>query len=51
MRVICTVDDAVQRRPPFLGEHGLAPLIVVESDDLLFDTSQSGMAVAHALGG
>lgn len=49
MRVICAVDDAVQRSSPFWGEHGLALLIEAESGHLLFDTGQSGTELLHNL--
>lgn len=45
MRVICVVDDAVQRSSPFWGEHGLTFLIETESGGQLLDTSQSGMVL------
>jgi len=49
MRVICVVDDAVQRSSPFWGEHGLAFLIETEGGRLLFDTGQSGTVLLHNL--
>jgi 7,8-dihydropterin-6-yl-methyl-4-(beta-D-ribofuranosyl)aminobenzene 5'-phosphate synthase len=49
MRVICVVDDAVQRSSPFWGEHGLAFLIETEDKRLLFDTGQSGTVLMHNL--
>ena len=49
MRVICVVDDAVQRSSPFWGEHGLAFLIETEDKRLLFDTGQSGTVLVHNL--
>ncbi len=49
MRVICVVDDAVQRSSPFWGEHGLAFLIETEGKRLLFDTGQSGTVLLHNL--
>ena len=49
MRVICVVDDAVQRSSPFWGEHGLAFLIETERERLLFDTGQSGTVLMHNL--
>jgi len=50
MRLICVVDDAVQRSSPFWGEHGLAFLIETEGRRLLFDTGQSGTILLHNLG-
>jgi 7,8-dihydropterin-6-yl-methyl-4-(beta-D-ribofuranosyl)aminobenzene 5'-phosphate synthase len=49
MRVICVVDDAVQRSSPYWGEHGLAFLIETEGGRLLFDTGQSGTILLHNL--
>jgi 7,8-dihydropterin-6-yl-methyl-4-(beta-D-ribofuranosyl)aminobenzene 5'-phosphate synthase len=49
MRVVCVVDDAVQRSSPFWGEHGLAFLIETEGKRLLFDTGQSGTVLMHNL--
>lgn len=49
MRVICVVDDTVQRSSPFWGEHGLAFLIETEGKRLLFDTGQSGTVLMHNL--
>jgi 7,8-dihydropterin-6-yl-methyl-4-(beta-D-ribofuranosyl)aminobenzene 5'-phosphate synthase len=49
MRVTCVVDDAVQRSSPFWGEHGLAFLIDLEGDCVLFDTGQSGTVLMHNL--
>jgi 7,8-dihydropterin-6-yl-methyl-4-(beta-D-ribofuranosyl)aminobenzene 5'-phosphate synthase len=49
MRVRCVVDDAVQRSSPFWGEHGLAFLIDLEGDCVLFDTGQSGTVLLHNL--
>jgi 7,8-dihydropterin-6-yl-methyl-4-(beta-D-ribofuranosyl)aminobenzene 5'-phosphate synthase len=50
MRVICVVDDAVQRSSPFWGEHGLALLIDTDGKRLLFDTGQSGTILLRNLG-
>jgi 7,8-dihydropterin-6-yl-methyl-4-(beta-D-ribofuranosyl)aminobenzene 5'-phosphate synthase len=50
MRVICVVDDAVQRSSPYWGEHGLAFLIEEEGRRVLFDTGQSGTVLLHNLG-
>ena len=49
MRLICVVDDAVQRSLPFWGEHGLAFLIETEGRRLLFDTGQSGTVLLRNL--
>jgi 7,8-dihydropterin-6-yl-methyl-4-(beta-D-ribofuranosyl)aminobenzene 5'-phosphate synthase len=49
MRVICVVDDAVQRSSPFWGEHGLAFLIETQGRRALFDTGQSGTVLLHNL--
>jgi 7,8-dihydropterin-6-yl-methyl-4-(beta-D-ribofuranosyl)aminobenzene 5'-phosphate synthase len=50
MRLICVVDDAVQRSSPYWGEHGLAFLIEAEGRRVLFDTGQSGTVLLHNLG-
>ena len=50
MRVICVVDDAVQRSSPYWGEHGLAFLIEEKDRRVLFDTGQSGTVLLHNLG-
>ena len=50
MRVICVIDDAVQRSSPYWGEHGLAFLIEAEGRCVLFDTGQSGTVLLHNLG-
>ena len=49
MKIICIVDNAVQRSSPFWGEHGLAFLIETDAGRLLFDTGQSGMVLLHNL--
>lgn len=49
MRVICVVDDAVQRSSPFWGEHGVAFLIETEDGRVLFDTGQSGTVLLRNL--
>lgn len=49
MRLICVVDDAVQRNSPYWGEHGLGFLIEGEGKRLLFDTGQSGTVLLHNL--
>ena len=50
MKLICVVDDAVQRNSPYWGEHGLAFLLEVRGKRLLFDTGQSGTVLLHNLG-
>jgi 7,8-dihydropterin-6-yl-methyl-4-(beta-D-ribofuranosyl)aminobenzene 5'-phosphate synthase len=49
MRLTCVVDDAVQYRSRFWGEHGLAFLIDREDRRVLFDTSQSWAVLQHNL--
>jgi 7,8-dihydropterin-6-yl-methyl-4-(beta-D-ribofuranosyl)aminobenzene 5'-phosphate synthase len=49
MRLICVVDDAVQRSSPFWGEHGQAFLIESGGKRVLFDTGQSGTVLLHNL--
>jgi len=49
MRMICVVDDAVQRSSQFWGEHGVAFLIETEAGRVLFDTGQSGTVLLHNL--
>ncbi len=49
MRVICVVDDVVQRSSPFWGEHGVAFLIETEGSRVLFDTGQSGTVLLRNL--
>jgi 7,8-dihydropterin-6-yl-methyl-4-(beta-D-ribofuranosyl)aminobenzene 5'-phosphate synthase len=49
MKVICAVDDAVQRSSSFWGEHGLAFLIETANGRLLFDSGQSGRVLLHNL--
>jgi 7,8-dihydropterin-6-yl-methyl-4-(beta-D-ribofuranosyl)aminobenzene 5'-phosphate synthase len=49
MRVMCVVDDAVQRSSPFWGEHGVAFLVEAAGRRLLFDTGQSGTVLLHNL--
>jgi len=49
MRVTCVVDDAVKRSSPYWGEHGLAFLIEIEGDRVLFDTGQSGTVLMRNL--
>ena len=50
MRVLCVIDDAIQRSSPYWGEHGLAFLIEAEGQRVLFDTGQSGTVLLHNLG-
>jgi 7,8-dihydropterin-6-yl-methyl-4-(beta-D-ribofuranosyl)aminobenzene 5'-phosphate synthase len=49
MRLICVVDDAVQRSSPFWGEHGQAFLIESGDRRVLYDTGQSGTVLLHNL--
>jgi 7,8-dihydropterin-6-yl-methyl-4-(beta-D-ribofuranosyl)aminobenzene 5'-phosphate synthase len=49
MRLICLVDNTVDRRSRFWGEHGLSCLIETEGSRLLFDTGQSGRVLLHNL--
>jgi len=49
MRMICAVDDAVQRSSPFWGEHGVAFLIETEDQRVVFDTGESGTVLLHNL--
>jgi 7,8-dihydropterin-6-yl-methyl-4-(beta-D-ribofuranosyl)aminobenzene 5'-phosphate synthase len=49
MKLICVVDDAVQRSSAFWGEHGIAFLVETEGRRLLFDTGQSGTVLLHNL--
>lgn len=49
MRVICVVDDAVERSSPYWGEHGVAFLVETEDGRVLFDTGQSGTVLLHNL--
>jgi 7,8-dihydropterin-6-yl-methyl-4-(beta-D-ribofuranosyl)aminobenzene 5'-phosphate synthase len=49
MRVICVVDNAVQRSSLFWGEHGLSFLIEAEGKRLLYDTGRSGTVLLHNL--
>jgi 7,8-dihydropterin-6-yl-methyl-4-(beta-D-ribofuranosyl)aminobenzene 5'-phosphate synthase len=49
MRLICVVDDAVQRSSSFWGEHGIAFLIDREGKRVLFDTGQSGTVLQRNL--
>jgi 7,8-dihydropterin-6-yl-methyl-4-(beta-D-ribofuranosyl)aminobenzene 5'-phosphate synthase len=49
MRLTCLVDNAVQPRSAFWGEHGLAYLVEVDGQRILFDTGQSGAVLEHNL--
>jgi len=49
MRVICVVDNTVQRASHMWGEHGLAFLIEAGDQRVLFDTGQSGTILLHNL--
>ncbi|HET90409.1 MAG TPA: MBL fold metallo-hydrolase [Chloroflexi bacterium] len=49
MNVTCVVDNTVQRRSQFWGEHGVAFLIETEAGRVLFDTGQSGTVLLHNL--
>ena len=49
MRLVCVVDNAVQRGSRFWGEHGLAFLIETEVGRLMFDTGRSGTILLHNL--
>jgi hypothetical protein len=49
MRLLCVVDDAVERSSPFWGEHGLAFIIEAEGNRVLFDTGQSGTLLLRDL--
>jgi 7,8-dihydropterin-6-yl-methyl-4-(beta-D-ribofuranosyl)aminobenzene 5'-phosphate synthase len=49
-KITCVVDNAVQRRSPFWGEHGLAFRIEVDRACALFDTGASETVLLHNLG-
>jgi 7,8-dihydropterin-6-yl-methyl-4-(beta-D-ribofuranosyl)aminobenzene 5'-phosphate synthase len=49
MRVICVVNNAVQRSSLFWGEHGLSFLIERGERRILFDTGMSGTVLLHNL--
>jgi 7,8-dihydropterin-6-yl-methyl-4-(beta-D-ribofuranosyl)aminobenzene 5'-phosphate synthase len=49
-KITCVVDNAVQPRSPFWGEHGLAFRIEVDQACTLFDTGRSGSVLLHNLG-
>jgi 7,8-dihydropterin-6-yl-methyl-4-(beta-D-ribofuranosyl)aminobenzene 5'-phosphate synthase len=49
-KITCVVDNAVQRRSPFWGEHGLAFRIEVDQACALFDTGSSETVLLHNLG-
>jgi 7,8-dihydropterin-6-yl-methyl-4-(beta-D-ribofuranosyl)aminobenzene 5'-phosphate synthase len=48
-KITCVVDNAVQPRSPFWGEHGLAFRIEVDQACALFDTGRSGSVLLHNL--
>ncbi len=50
MRVVCVIDNTVQRGSPFWGEHGLAFWIQTDRGCILFDTGCSGSVLWHNLG-
>jgi 7,8-dihydropterin-6-yl-methyl-4-(beta-D-ribofuranosyl)aminobenzene 5'-phosphate synthase len=49
-KITCVVDNAVQPRSAFWGEHGLAFRIEVDQACALFDTGRSGSMLLHNLG-
>ena len=49
-KITCVVDNAVQPRSPFWGEHGLAFRLQVDQDCALFDTGRSEFVLLHNLG-
>jgi 7,8-dihydropterin-6-yl-methyl-4-(beta-D-ribofuranosyl)aminobenzene 5'-phosphate synthase len=49
-KITCVVDNAVQPRSPFWGEHGLAFRIEVDQVCALFDTGSSETVLLHNLG-
>lgn len=49
-RITCLINDQVTYDSPVYGEHGLSFYLQTPQGDLLFDTGQSGQAVAHNLG-
>jgi 7,8-dihydropterin-6-yl-methyl-4-(beta-D-ribofuranosyl)aminobenzene 5'-phosphate synthase len=49
MRVVCLVDNAVQRGSLFWGEHGVSFLIEAGERRILFDTGLSGVVLLHNL--
>lgn len=48
-RVICLVDNTVQLSSGLWGEHGVSFLIETDSQQVLFDTGDSGDVLAHNL--
>ena len=48
-KVICVVDNAVQRSSRLWGEHGVAFWIETDRGCALFDTGQSGAVLSHNL--
>jgi len=49
MKVACIIDDAVDGRSHFWGEHGVSFLIETAHGRVLFDTGQSGTVLMHNL--
>ena len=49
MKLTCLVDNAVQPSSGLWGEHGLAYLVEVAGQRVLFDTGQSGTVLLHNL--
>ncbi len=49
MRVACLIDNSVEPRSRYWGEHGLSFLLEVESQRLLLDTGASATILGHNL--
>ena len=49
MKIPCLIDNAVLPSSTFWGEHGLAFTIQTDEGQVLFDTGNSGVALAHNL--
>lgn len=49
-RITCLINDQVTYDSPVYGEHGLSFYLQTPQGDLLFDTGQSGQALAYNLG-
>jgi 7,8-dihydropterin-6-yl-methyl-4-(beta-D-ribofuranosyl)aminobenzene 5'-phosphate synthase len=49
MKITCLVDNAVEARSTFWGEHGLAFLIEAQDSRVLFDAGASGTVLLHNL--
>lgn len=49
MKVTCVVDDSVKLSSPFWGEHGVAFLVEIDGERVLFDTGQSGTVLLRNL--